>query len=63
MFATMNLIPAGQFWTRPHLVDSSDEELEAVIRGEIAPERVQHLKNTIKLACDYMIIWEAAGRC
>ena len=41
---------AGQFWVRPDEVGTSNEELGAIARGEVAQERIAEIDARVALA-------------
>jgi hypothetical protein len=63
MFATLALTPSGAFWTRPHLIRATEEEIDAVARRDLPLDRHNEIAEALGLACTELIRAETLGRC
>lgn len=52
----------GEFRTRPHMVGSTDEEIEAVARGEVAQERRAQIGSALYQAANDLWFAPVLGR-
>jgi len=63
MNALLHIIPSGEFVARPSTVGTTNEELEAMARGEVAPERVEQIRNNMQSATEMLGIAMPQGSC
>lgn len=63
MFAVLAIDPGGAFWTRPHLVQSSEDEVAAIRRSELPPARTEELRVIMSMAATALHHRPAQGRC
>lgn len=50
------------FTARPDTVGTSVEEIAAMVRGEIPPERIEKIRATLRGAASWLHIHDCAGR-
>lgn len=60
VFARLDLIPSGSFWTVPRLIEATDEE--AVDPDILSPERRMQIACALRLAANYLMTVEPQGR-
>ena len=63
LFACLELLPTGRFWTKPVLIGSNEDEIRAAVTSEIDEKRGRELYIAIKLSCANLIETVPLGRC
>lgn len=57
------IMQSGKFIARPHVVGTTEEELVAMVKGTVAPERVQEIQNNMRHAAFSLGASAPVSRC
>jgi DNA-directed RNA polymerase beta' subunit len=63
MIVHLDLIPSGYMVAQPAQIGTTDEEIAAIGRKEIAQSRVEELVIRLHTAASALHMVDAAGRC
>lgn len=60
----MEIAPTGYCWVRPEVIGSTPDEFSAIQHGQqVAPDRIEMLRNALITAAERLRFTEPAGRC
>lgn len=63
MIARLDLTPCGYFSAQASQIGSTDEEIEAFGRNEVAPERVRAIAGRLQYAASSLHLTMPMGSC